>query len=105
MSNIVTTCGATEAIYSTIQAFVDPGDEVVLMQPYYDSYPASITMAGGKPVIITLRPPSDRAATTSDDFKLDVKELEDAITARTKAIMLNNPNNPIGKLTLKLLNT
>ncbi|TPX38520.1 hypothetical protein SeMB42_g06695 [Synchytrium endobioticum] len=97
-TNIVITCGATEAIYTTIQAFVDPGDQVILMQPYYDSYPASITMAGGEPVIVTLRPPLDRPALVSDDFKLDLKELEAAITPRTKAIMLNNPNNPIGKV-------
>ncbi|TPX36382.1 hypothetical protein SmJEL517_g01450 [Synchytrium microbalum] len=98
MTNIITTVGATEAIYSTIQAFVNPGDEVILMQPYYDSYPASVTMAGGKPVVVSLKPPTDRPALTSDDFKLDLKEVEAAITPRTKAIMVNNPNNPIGKV-------
>ncbi|KAI8920725.1 pyridoxal phosphate-dependent transferase [Entophlyctis helioformis] len=105
LTEIITTVGATEAIYSTIQAFVDPGDEVILMQPFYDSYPASITLAGGKPVIVSLRPTAAAAAAASgsakvrsSDWKLDFAELRKAITPKTKMIMINNPHNPLGKI-------
>jgi aspartate/methionine/tyrosine aminotransferase len=99
LTEIVTTVGATEAIYSTVQAFVNPGDEIILMQPYYDSYPASITLAGGSPVIVNLKPPSDRPSQTSDDWKLDLNELRAAIKpGKTKMIFVNNPHNPVGKV-------
>ncbi|KAJ3415363.1 Kynurenine--oxoglutarate transaminase 3 [Chytridiales sp. JEL 0842] len=99
MTEIVTTVGATEAIYSVIQAFVNPGDEVILMQPFYDSYPASITLAGGVPVIVNLKPPADTPAKTSDDWKLDLNELRAAIKkGKTKMIFVNNPHNPVGKV-------
>ncbi|KAI9203137.1 pyridoxal phosphate-dependent transferase [Polychytrium aggregatum] len=98
LTEIISTVGASEAIYSTIQAFINPGDEVILMQPFYDSYPASVHLAGGKPVFVSLRPPSDRPATSSDDWKVDIAELESAVTPRTKMIIINNPHNPIGKV-------
>ncbi|KAL2917600.1 arylformamidase [Polyrhizophydium stewartii] len=86
-----------KAIYATIQAFVNPGDEVILMQPFYDSYPASVTLAGGKPVVVSLAPEPGRHGHASD-WKLDFDELRRAITPRTKIIMINNPHNPIGKI-------
>ncbi|KAI8909496.1 pyridoxal phosphate-dependent transferase, partial [Gorgonomyces haynaldii] len=92
LKEIVTTVGATEAIYSTIQAFIDRDDEVILMQPFYDSYPASIHLAGGKPVVVSLEPNG-----TSDWF-LDMNKLEQAVTSRTKMLIINNPHNPIGKV-------
>ncbi|KAJ3031124.1 Kynurenine--oxoglutarate transaminase 3 [Rhizophlyctis rosea] len=97
-TEIVTTVGATEAIYSAIQAFINPGDEVILMQPFYDSYPASIILAGGKPVMVSLRPPASEPAKTSDDWKLDFDEIRKAITPKTKMIIVNNPHNPVGKV-------
>ncbi|KAH6563285.1 hypothetical protein BASA50_002371 [Batrachochytrium salamandrivorans] len=97
LTEIVTTVGATEAIYSTIQAFVDVGDEVILMQPFYDSYPASITLAGGKPVVVSLSTPAGKRGRASD-WVLDMNELRKAITPKTKMIMLNNPHNPLGKI-------
>ncbi|KAJ3260815.1 Kynurenine--oxoglutarate transaminase 3 [Boothiomyces macroporosus] len=96
LNEIMTTVGASEAIYSTIQALVDPDDEVILMQPYYDSYPASISLAGGKPVIVSLKPKAN--GVSSSDWRLDIAELKKAITSKTKIIMINNPNNPIGKV-------
>jgi N-succinyldiaminopimelate aminotransferase len=81
--------GATEAIFSTLQALFDPGDEVVLFEPYYDSYPAGLAMAGAVPRVVTLR---------GDDFRLEAAALETAITARTRALMLNSPLNPVGKV-------
>jgi aspartate/methionine/tyrosine aminotransferase len=91
-NQITITVGATEAIYLVITALVNPGDEVVVLEPFYDSYVASIKMAGGTVVPVTMHAP---------DFTVDKKELEKAITARTKLIILNNPHNPTGKVWAK----
>ncbi|KAJ3060284.1 Kynurenine--oxoglutarate transaminase 3, partial [Quaeritorhiza haematococci] len=105
LTEIITTVGATEAIYSTIQAFISPGDEVILMEPYYDSYPASVTLAGGVPVLVTLRPETrpgegeNGKQRTSHEWKLDMGELRRKINpGKTKMIVVNNPHNPIGKV-------
>ncbi len=96
MTEIVVTVGATEGIFAAVQALVDPGDEVILIEPFYDSYPAAVTMAGGVPVYVPLRAPagSRRAA----DWTLDLAELTAAITPRTKLLILNTPSNPLGKV-------
>jgi N-succinyldiaminopimelate aminotransferase len=86
-SEIVVTTGATEAIAAAMLGLVDPGDEVIALEPFYDSYAAGIAMAGGRRVGITLRAP---------DFRLDVDRLRDAITDRTRLILLNSPHNPTG---------
>jgi kynurenine--oxoglutarate transaminase/cysteine-S-conjugate beta-lyase/glutamine--phenylpyruvate transaminase len=96
MTEIMTTVGASEAIYSSIQALINPGDEVILMQPYYDSYPASVELAGGIPVVVSMRGESN--CRESREWKLDWSELEKCINSKTKMIILNNPNNPIGKV-------
>jgi aspartate/methionine/tyrosine aminotransferase len=96
MTEIMTTVGASEGIYSSIQALVNPGDEVILMQPYYDSYPASVWLAGGVPKIVSLKPNSH--AKTSHDWGLDMAELRKCISKNTRIIILNNPNNPLGKV-------
>ncbi len=88
-SQITVTVGATEAIYLVITALINPGDEVVVLEPFYDSYVASIKMAGGIPVPVTMHAP---------DFSIDRKELEGAISPRTKLLILNNPHNPSGKV-------
>jgi len=84
---VVVTTGATEAIAGAILGLVDPGDEVVVFEPYYDSYRAMIQFAGGVRRPVTLRAP---------DYRLDVPELEQAVTERTKLILLNTPHNPTG---------
>jgi N-succinyldiaminopimelate aminotransferase len=81
--------GATEAIHSTLQALLDPGDEVVLFEPFYDSYPACIALAGATARVVTLRAPR---------FEYDPAELQAAITPRTRAILVNTPSNPSGKV-------
>ena len=86
-NEIVVTTGATEAIAAALLGLVDPGDEVIALEPFYDSYAAGIAMAGGRRVGITLRAP---------DFRLDVDRLRDAITDRTRLILLNSPHNPTG---------
>jgi N-succinyldiaminopimelate aminotransferase len=84
---ILVTAGATEAVAAAILALVEPGDEVIAFEPYYDSYVANIAMAGGVRVPVTLRPP---------DFRPDLDELARAITGRTRLILLNTPHNPTG---------
>jgi N-succinyldiaminopimelate aminotransferase len=85
--NVVVTTGATEAIAGALLGLVDPGDEVVVWEPYYDSYRAMIQFAGGVRRPVTLRAP---------DYRLDADELESAITDRTKLLLLNSPHNPTG---------
>jgi methionine aminotransferase len=86
-TEITITAGATEAIYSTIAAFVSAGDEVILFDPAYDSYSPSIRLNGGVPVHINLRFP---------EFSIDWGEVRARITIRTKIIMVNTPHNPCG---------
>jgi N-succinyldiaminopimelate aminotransferase len=86
-SQVLVTAGATEAIAAAMLALVDEGDEVVALEPYYDSYAATIEMARGVRVPVTLRAP---------DFALHVDELRTAITPRTRVILLNSPHNPTG---------
>jgi N-succinyldiaminopimelate aminotransferase len=85
--NVVVTTGATEAIAGALLGLVDPGDEVVVWEPYYDSYRAMIQFAGGVRRPVTLRAP---------DYRLDADELESAVTDRTKLLLLNSPHNPTG---------
>ncbi|MCB0022457.1 MAG: aminotransferase class I/II-fold pyridoxal phosphate-dependent enzyme [Caldilinea sp.] len=96
MQEIVVTVGATEGIFATVQALVNPGDEVILIEPFYDSYPASVIMAGGTPVYVPLRGPM--YSTSAAEWVLDMDELAAAVTPRTKLIMLNTPLNPLGKV-------
>src|SRR6266568_1725923 len=86
---VLVTAGATEAIAAALLALVEPGDEVIAFEPYYDSYAACISMAGGVRVPVTLRPP---------DFRPDLIELAKAVTDRTRLILLNSPHNPTGSV-------
>ncbi|WP_326774830.1 pyridoxal phosphate-dependent aminotransferase [Streptomyces sp. NBC_01445] len=86
---VLVTAGATEAIAASLLALVEPGDEVVALEPYYDSYAASIALAGGTRVPVTLRP--DGGA-----FRLDLDELRAAVTDRTRLLLINTPHNPTG---------
>ncbi|MEU9994420.1 pyridoxal phosphate-dependent aminotransferase [Streptomyces sp. NPDC050848] len=88
-TEVLVTAGATEAIAATLLALVEPGDEVIALEPYYDSYAACIAMAGGTRVPVTLRPHEGR-------FVLDLDELRAAVTDRTRLILLNTPHNPTG---------
>jgi N-succinyldiaminopimelate aminotransferase len=84
---VLVTTGCTEGIAAALLGLVDPGDEVVVLEPYYDSYVAMIQMAGGVRRPVTLRAP---------DFRLDVDELRAAVTPRTRFVLLNSPHNPTG---------
>ena len=84
---VLVTAGATEAIASALLALLDTGDECILFEPYYDSYPAGIAMAGAICVPVTLRAPH---------FGIDIEELRSKVTARTKVVVINSPHNPTG---------
>ncbi|MYR94870.1 pyridoxal phosphate-dependent aminotransferase [Streptomyces sp. SID8374] len=86
-TEVLVTTGATEAIAAALLALVEPGDEVIAFEPYYDSYAACIAMAGGVRVPLTLRAPS---------FRPDLDELRAKITPRTRLLLLNSPHNPTG---------
>ncbi|MCX4994964.1 pyridoxal phosphate-dependent aminotransferase [Streptomyces longwoodensis] len=88
-TEVLVTAGATEAIAAAMLALLEPGDEVVALEPYYDSYAACIAMAGARRVPVTLRPADGR-------FRLDLDELRDAVTDRTRLLLLNTPHNPTG---------
>ncbi|WP_374986639.1 pyridoxal phosphate-dependent aminotransferase [Streptomyces fradiae] len=90
-TEVLVTAGATEAVAAAMLALVEPGDEVVALEPYYDSYAACVAMAGGTRVPVTLRPDA-----ASGRFVLDLDELRAAVTDRTRLILLNTPHNPTG---------
>lgn len=89
IDEIIITAGATEALFDSFNAFINPGDEVILFEPYYDSYNSDVVLAGGIPKYVTLNKP---------DFTFNYDELEKAISFNTKIIVLNNPHNPTGKV-------
>lgn len=84
---ITVTSGATEALFAAIHAVVRPGDEVIVLDPCYDSYDPAIEMAGGRAVHVQLQPPS---------FGVDWQRVKDAIGPRTRLVMINTPHNPTG---------
>jgi N-succinyldiaminopimelate aminotransferase len=86
-AEVLITAGATEAIAAALLALVEPGDEVIAFEPYYDSYVANIAMAGAVRVPLTLEAP---------DFRPDLARLESLITGKTRLLMLNSPHNPTG---------
>jgi N-succinyldiaminopimelate aminotransferase len=88
-TDVLVTCGATEAIAAALLALLDTGDEAIVFEPYYDSYGACISMAGGRRRTVLLRTP---------DFTFDPDELRAAVTDRTRVILLNTPHNPTGKV-------
>jgi len=86
---VVVTAGATEGILSAIMGLVDPGDEVIVVEPFFDSYVPGILMANAVPVYVPLHPPS---------WTFDIAELRAAFTTKTRAIILNTPHNPTGRV-------
>jgi methionine transaminase len=88
-TEVTVTAGATEALFSAITALVSPGDEVVLLEPCYDSYVPAVRLAGGVPVFVTLRYPR---------FAIDWDEMRRALTPRTRLVVVNTPHNPTGSV-------
>ena len=86
---ITVTCGATEAMISTLLAVVNPGDEVIVFEPFYENYGPDTILAGAMPRTVTLSPP---------DWTFDAGELAGAFNERTRGVVVNTPNNPTGKV-------
>jgi N-succinyldiaminopimelate aminotransferase len=86
-SQVLVTTGCTEGIAAALLGLVEPGDEVIVLEPYYDSYVAMIQMSGGVRRVVTLRAP---------DYRLDADELRAAVTPRTRFLIVNSPHNPTG---------
>ena len=93
-TEIVVTSGATEAIFAGILGLVDPGDEVIVFEPFYDSYVPAVQFAGGWCRFVPLRPPDDE----HPQWWFDADELASAFTERTRLLLLNTPHNPTGKV-------
>jgi aspartate aminotransferase len=85
---ILVSAGAKHSLYNLIMALIDPGDEVLIPAPYWVSYPDMVMLAGGRPVILETR--------AEDDFAVTAKQVAEACSSRTRAIILNNPSNPTG---------
>ena len=88
-TEVLVTAGATEALTATLLALLEPGDEVVVFEPFYDSYAAAIALAGARLVPVRLRWP---------DFQPELDELASAVTDRTRVILVNDPHNPTGAM-------
>ena len=88
-TEVTVTSGCTEALIASFLGLVNPGEEVILFEPYYDSYRACVAMAGAVPKFVTLRPP---------DFVVNEDELRAAFSPKTRAILVNTPHNPTGKV-------
>ncbi len=88
-SGVIVTSGATEGIFAAILGLVDPGDEVIVIEPFYDSYVPNIVMASAVPIYVPLHPPA---------WTFDVDELRAAFTKKTRALILNTPQNPTGRV-------
>ena len=87
--NVTVCCGSTETMLATLLAVLNPGDEVIIFEPFYENYGPGCIIAGAEPVWVPLEPP---------DFSFDPDRLARAVTARTRAIVFNSPNNPSGKV-------
>lgn len=85
---IFVTTSACHGMWLTMEAILDPGDEVVIVEPYFTPYPSQIRLAGGTPVVVATR--------EADHFQIDPAVLDTAVTGRTKAVVLNTPGNPTG---------
>jgi L-glutamine---4-(methylsulfanyl)-2-oxobutanoate aminotransferase len=88
-TEVTVTCGASEALHIALQALVNPGDEVIIIEPFYENYHPDVVMAGGVPRYVRLHAP---------DYTFDKQELEAAFNKRTRAILLTNPHNPTGRV-------
>ncbi|KAK5656260.1 hypothetical protein OQA88_5023 [Cercophora sp. LCS_1] len=99
-AEITITTGANEGMLSAFMAFIEPGDEVIVFEPFFDQYISNIEMAGGKIVYVPMHPPKEGGSKTlsAGEWTIDFDFLERAITPKTKMLVLNTPHNPVGKV-------
>ncbi|XP_065068938.1 kynurenine--oxoglutarate transaminase 3-like isoform X1 [Rhopilema esculentum] len=96
LTEVITTVGGYEALYCLFTSMIDEGDEVIMIEPFFDCYLPMTRLAGGVPVCVPLR--AKPGAKSSADLYLDKEELENAFSDKTKAIVVNTPHNPTGKV-------
>lgn len=102
---ILVTVGAYEALFVSLMGFVNPGDEVIIIDPAFDAYAPIVKMAQGRSVYVPLRQVSQStngSSISSSEFQLDFEEFESKITNKTRVLVLNTPNNPLGKMYTRL---
>ena len=87
-TEMLITAGATQGVFTMINTFISSNDEVIILDPSYDSYEPSVLVAGGKPIRVSL----------NEDYTPNFNRIEDAISAKTKMIVINNPHNPTGRI-------
>lgn len=100
-TEILVSAGANEGMYATLLAFLNAGDEVICIEPFFDQYSSSIIFNGGTPVYVPLHPPQEGQGgkqKTGQDWTVDFEELRAAISPKTKVLILNTPHNPVGKV-------
>ncbi|MCJ1309128.1 hypothetical protein MMC25_002783 [Agyrium rufum] len=99
-TEVTITTGANEGMLSAFMAFIEPGDEVILFEPFFDQYISNIEMPGGTIKYVPLQPPKDgdSKVTSAADWSIDFDELEKAISPKTRMIVINTPHNPVGKV-------
>jgi kynurenine--oxoglutarate transaminase/cysteine-S-conjugate beta-lyase/glutamine--phenylpyruvate transaminase len=95
-NNILITLGAYEALYCSIMGIINPGDEVIIIDPHYDCYVPMVKIAGGLPVFIALKPFDENI--NNKKWSLDFDELESKFSDKTRLIIVNTPQNPTGKV-------
>merc|ERR1712226_1232356 len=105
--NVIVTVGAYASLYSAIIGNVEVGDEVIIIEPFFDCYAPMVRLAGGIPKFVALKPPSDdKQAESTRNWYLDLDEFKNLFSEKTKAVIINNPHNPSGKVfTLDELNS
>lgn len=96
-TEITVCCGSTEAMIASLLAVTNPGDEVIIFEPFYENYGPDVILSGATPVFVKLHPPTE----PDGEWVFDAQELRAAFNPRTKAIILNTPNNPTGKVFLR----
>uniref|UniRef100_A0A8C2D534 Kynurenine aminotransferase 1 n=1 Tax=Cyprinus carpio TaxID=7962 RepID=A0A8C2D534_CYPCA len=98
MEDILVSVGAYQALFCTFQALIDEGDEVIIVEPFFDCYQPMVMMAGGTAIYVPLKPVCCGPVLSSADWVLSPEELASKFSPRTKAIVINTPNNPLGKV-------
>ena len=105
LSEVAVTVGASQALFLSLQTLVGPGDEVILFEPFFDLYVNQVKLAGATPVFVPLRfvpynstGNDENSVTTGGEWVLDADRLQQAVNTKTKAILLNSPHNPTGKI-------
>lgn len=100
LNEVLVTVGAYGSLFNSLSAFLEKDDEVIIIEPFFDCYAPMAKLADGKCRFIPLKPPKDSGErlTTSADWTWDDKELEEAFNPKTKIIIINSPNNPLGKV-------